>query len=48
MFTYNYGQEHAWMRQGLATKQVRVRVTNRANVVTFDCSTDGNSWARHP
>lgn len=49
MFTYNYGQEHAWMRQAVATQSVRLRVTNHANVVTFHYSRDGGgSWIQHP
>jgi xylan 1,4-beta-xylosidase len=48
MFTYNYGQEHAWMRQEVRASVVHVRLTNRANVVTFDYSTDGKTWTRHP
>src|SRR5450432_917473 len=35
MFTYQYGQEHSWMRQNMATQIVRLRVTNHDNVVTF-------------
>ena len=35
MFTYNYDQEHGWMRQDTATAKVRLRATNEANIVTF-------------
>jgi xylan 1,4-beta-xylosidase len=49
MFTYNYGQEHSWMRQDLATESVRLRVTNHANIVTFYYSKDnGGTWIKHP
>ena len=48
MFTYNYGQEHSWMRQDIRTKIVHVKVANRANVVTFHYSHDGRSWTQHP
>ena len=48
MFTYNYGQEHSWMRQEMATRTVRLRVTNNANVVTFHYSKDGHAWVKHP
>jgi len=48
MFTYNYGQEHGWMRQDMATREVRLRVTNHANIVTFYYSRDGAAWVKHP
>ena len=48
MFTYNYGQEHSWMRQPMATSVVQLKVTNRANVVTFHYSHDGKTWTQHP
>jgi xylan 1,4-beta-xylosidase len=48
MFTYNYGQEHSWMRQDMATGKVRLRVTNEANIVTFHYSRDGKLWVKHP
>jgi xylan 1,4-beta-xylosidase len=49
MFTYNYGLEHSWMRQDIATRTVRLRVTNHGNIVTFYYSRDGGqSWVKHP
>lgn len=49
MLTYGYGQEHAWMREAMATKRVHIRVTNRENVVTWHYSHDaGKSWKQHP
>lgn len=48
MFTYNYGEEQTWMRQSLATQRVHIRVTNRANIVTFHYSADGKDWTQHP
>lgn len=48
MFTYNYGEEQAWMRQAIPTKTVHLRVTNRSNVVTFHYSHDGTHWTQHP
>jgi xylan 1,4-beta-xylosidase len=49
MFTYNYGQEHSWMRQEMATRSVRLRVANHANIVTFFYSRDGGTtWVKHP
>jgi xylan 1,4-beta-xylosidase len=47
MFTYNYGQEHRWMRQDLQTASVRLRVVNHANIVTFYYSRDGGAWVKH-
>ncbi|MBV8603838.1 MAG: family 43 glycosylhydrolase [Pelomonas sp.] len=48
MFTYNYGQEHTWMRTPFAGPRVWLRVRNRANVVSFEYSSDGAHWIRHP
>jgi len=48
MFTYNYGQEHEWMRQSMVTREVRLRVTNHENIVTFYYSRDGQTWVKHP
>jgi xylan 1,4-beta-xylosidase len=48
MFTYNYAEEHAWMRQDMATDTVHIKLTNRDNVVTFHYSHDGVRWTQHP
>jgi xylan 1,4-beta-xylosidase len=48
MFTYNYGMEHSWMRQDMATRTVRLRVTNHANIVTFYYQRNGETWVKHP
>lgn len=48
MHTYNYGQEHEWMRQPVSSRTVHLRVTNRENIVTFHHSSDGRQWVRHP
>jgi xylan 1,4-beta-xylosidase len=48
MFTYNYGQEHSWMRQDMATRTARLRVTNHGNIVTFHYSRSGGAWVKHP
>jgi xylan 1,4-beta-xylosidase len=48
MFTYHYGEEHAWMRQNMPTDTVHIKVTNRSNVVTFHYSHDGRDWIQHP
>lgn len=49
LLTYGYGQEHAWMRETVATRKVRVHLVNRENVVTFRYShDDGQTWKQHP
>jgi len=48
MYTYNYGQEHSWMRHPVLSPIVHVKVTSRANVVTFYYSVDGQRWTQHP
>lgn len=49
LLTYGYGQEHTWMRESLATRRVRIHLTNRENVITFRYSRDdGQTWVQHP
>jgi len=48
MFTYNNGQEHAWMRQPVPGNPIHIKVTNRKNIVTFHYSSDGKTWIQHP
>lgn len=48
MFTYNYGQEQSWMRQDLPAGSVRLKVVNRANIVTFYYSRNDGAWVKHP
>jgi len=48
MFTYNYAEEHGWMRENMATRTVHIKVTNRSNIVTFHYSHDGTNWTQHP
>ena len=48
MYTYNYGVEHGWIRFDLSTHQIRLRLTNIDNVVTYHYSTDGHNWTKHP
>ncbi|MBO9717583.1 MAG: family 43 glycosylhydrolase [Pseudoxanthomonas sp.] len=46
--TYEYSEELPWARQPRATKDVRVRMTNDANVITWEYSHDGGrSWTVH-
>ena len=48
MVTYNYGQEQSWLRQKVSGRPIRLRLTNRSNVVTFHYSRDGMAWTQHP
>lgn len=48
MFTYEYGQEMAWMRQPATARTVHLRLTNRDNIATFYYSADGRNWIKHP
>ncbi|TNE63470.1 MAG: xylan 1,4-beta-xylosidase [Alphaproteobacteria bacterium] len=49
MRTFNYGQEHSWMRMPMQTGTVSIRLRNDRNVVTFHYSHDGGkSWVQHP
>ena len=37
------------MREGIATRRVRLQLTNREHVVTFRYShDDGRTWVQHP
>ncbi len=49
MKTFEYAAEQTWMRAPMATRRVRLRLTNIGRVVTYDYShDDGKSWTRHP
>jgi len=48
MLTWIYGQEQTWMRQDFAATSVRVKVTNRDNIVTFHYARDHGEWIKHP
>ena len=46
--TFAWNEEQPWMSQTVATKRVRIRVTNVENVVTWHTShDDGKTWALH-
>ena len=45
--TYNYGDEQSWMRTNLSTNNIRFRLTNMDNIVTYHYSTDGHTWTKH-
>ncbi|OYW80349.1 MAG: xylan 1,4-beta-xylosidase, partial [Asticcacaulis sp. 32-58-5] len=47
--TWQYAEDQPWNRQPMASKTVRVRLTNDENVVTYHHSVDnGKTWVRHP
>jgi len=48
MRTFNYGQEHTWMRAEMPTSTVHIRVRNDRNIITFHYSHDGQTWIQHP
>lgn len=48
MFTYQYGEEQAWMRQDVEAGRVHLKVSNRSQIVSFHYSLDGQAWIRHP
>ena len=47
--TYQYAATEEWASVPLAGRQVRARITNDRNVVTYHYSLDdGETWQRHP
>jgi xylan 1,4-beta-xylosidase len=48
MRTFNYGEEHGWMRTPMETSTVFIRLRNDENVVTMHYSHDGRNWTQHP
>lgn len=48
MLTYHYSEEQKWMRTDIKSGSIHVKVTNRANIVTFHYSHDGKQWIKHP
>lgn len=46
--SFNYGEEHSWMREQRATRKVRIKVINRAHNVSFHTAHDGGDWVQHP
>lgn len=47
MYTYYQGGEQSWMRQKVPSNTVRIKVTNRCNVLTWHYSFDGRNWIQH-
>jgi len=48
MYTYNYAQEHGWLRIPARSGRVHVRLVNDHHIVTMYYSLDGDEWRRHP
>ncbi len=48
MFTYNYGQEHSWLRRAVPTQRAHLKLLNDHQIVTMQYSLDGQSWTQHP
>lgn len=47
--SFQYAEEQTWARQQIKSSNVRVRLTNDHNVVTYEYSHDnGRNWKRHP
>ena len=47
--SFQYAEEHPWARIPNKSKQLKMRLTNDNNVITYHYSTDnGLSWQRHP
>lgn len=47
--TWQYAEDQGWNRQKIDATQVRVRLTNDKNVITYHYSRDnGQNWIRHP
>jgi xylan 1,4-beta-xylosidase len=47
MFTYQCSEEQSWMRANMSVGTIHIKVTNRANVITFHYSHDGKQWIKH-
>jgi len=48
MLTWIYGQEQRWMRQDVSAKSVRIKVSNRDNIITFHYAQGHGLWTKHP
>ncbi len=49
MKTFQYAEEQSWSRSKIPSAQIRIRVTNSENVITYHYSIDdGATWQRHP
>lgn len=47
--TYQYAETHEWASVPLEAREVRARITNDRNVITYHYSTDnGQNWRLHP
>jgi len=48
LLTFNYAQEHPWMRVDLAARTVSLKLRNDRNIVTFYYAAQGAEWTQHP
>jgi len=48
IYTYNFGQEHPWLRPPLVSDIATLKLTEIEQVVTLHYSADGKTWIEHP
>jgi xylan 1,4-beta-xylosidase len=48
VLTFNFGQEHGWLRIPVASERLHLRLANDRHIVTMHYSADGRAWERHP
>ncbi|MBB4658732.1 family 43 glycosylhydrolase [Parvularcula dongshanensis] len=48
IYTYNYSQEHSWLRIPVRSDTLRLKLENDRHIVTMSYSADGKTWTRHP
>ena len=48
ILTFNYGQEHSWLRIPVTADRLHLRLANDRHIVTTHYSADGETWKRHP
>jgi xylan 1,4-beta-xylosidase len=47
--SFQYAEEQSWARIPLKTRNLRMRITNDQQVITYEYSQDaGRTWERHP
>jgi xylan 1,4-beta-xylosidase len=48
ILTFNYSQEHPWLRIPVVSERLHLRLLNDRQIVTMHYSEDGRAWERHP
>jgi hypothetical protein len=48
VLTFNYGQEHDWLRIPTTSERLHLRLANDRHIVTMHYSSHGCAWRRHP